>query len=129
MALRQQVLGGYKRLMRARLSAFQSDSVALSASRIELKQNYLLNKNVSSPAQIIELLKGVDEVEHMLTKGIAQAKLNEDSGNYGVKVTQDMVSHDGTTTDFNHAAQESEAEKQKRESSPGGIFVDKSSSN
>ena len=83
-SLTQRVLHSYKRLLRARFVAFPSDPVALHASRVELKQNYLLNRGVTGKGEIEELLEGVDEVEGMLRNGIAQGVRNE-RGNYEVK--------------------------------------------
>eukprot|EP00518_Triparma_eleuthera_P004879 CAMPEP_0182453820 /NCGR_PEP_ID=MMETSP1319-20130603/717_1 /TAXON_ID=172717 /ORGANISM="Bolidomonas pacifica, Strain RCC208" /LENGTH=120 /DNA_ID=CAMNT_0024651775 /DNA_START=277 /DNA_END=636 /DNA_ORIENTATION=+ len=77
MALRLQVLGGYRRLMRARLVPFANDPRALSESRKELKTQFLANKDLTDAAQITELMKGVEEVEGLLRTGLVQGEVKE----------------------------------------------------
>ena len=77
-SLRPRVLSGYRRLLRARLLPFMNDNHALSASRVELKTQFMLNKDVSSAAEIEELLKGIDEVEEMLRSSVVQGRVKED---------------------------------------------------
>ncbi|GMH88565.1 hypothetical protein TrST_g11197 [Triparma strigata] len=77
MSLRPSVLSGYRRLLRARLLPFSSDPHALSESRRELKTQFLLNKDITDSSQILELLKGIDEVETMLKSSIVQGKISE----------------------------------------------------
>jgi len=70
--------------MRARNVAFPNDAVALSASRTELKTQFLANASEKDKASVQEMLAGIDEVEDMLRGGIAQGVLTEE-GNYNVK--------------------------------------------
>ena len=80
-ALRSQVLGGYRRLLRARLIPFASDASALSSSRAELRTQFLANKAVADDAKIRELLKGVDDVEDMLLNGLVQGEVVDHAPN------------------------------------------------
>lgn len=88
--------------MRARHIAFPNDVHALAASRVELKTQFLANRNVSAPSQISELLQGAREVEEMLAGGaIAQGVRNE-RGNYEVNVAKGTVEPGGEVVDFEH---------------------------
>ncbi|CAM9130699.1 unnamed protein product [Ascophyllum nodosum] len=84
-SLRREVLGGYRRLLRARLVAFKGDSTMLAASKQQLRLEFDNNKEIVNPKKIAGLIKGIDEVEGMLLHNIAQGRLN-DRGNYAVNV-------------------------------------------
>lgn len=56
-SLRREVLGGYKRLMRARLSAFKGDTTMLGASKEQLRIEFVKNQGVTDPAKIGERLQ------------------------------------------------------------------------
>ncbi|CBN76009.1 conserved unknown protein [Ectocarpus siliculosus] len=81
-SLRREVLGGYRRLMRVRVVAFEDDTTMLEASKQQLRIEFNKNKAVTDPSKIAGLIKGINEVEEMLKYNIAQARLN-DRGNYG----------------------------------------------
>lgn len=51
-SLRREVLGGYKRLMRVRLSAFKDDSTMIEASKQQLRIEFNKNKAVTDPSKI-----------------------------------------------------------------------------
>ncbi|GMH56361.1 hypothetical protein TrLO_g10331 [Triparma laevis f. longispina] len=91
MSLRPQVLSGFRRLLRARRIPFASDPHALSESRKELKTQFMLQKDVTDNGQIIELLKGIDEVEEMLRTSIVQGTVSgeADKTRVNVKIRED----------------------------------------
>ena len=78
--LRRAVLGGFKRLMRAREGVFREDALALAQSRVQLRVEFEKNRSVSEPGEIEKLLKGVREVEEMLAVNVVQGRRN-DRGN------------------------------------------------
>jgi complex III assembly factor LYRM7 len=80
-SLRGQVLGGFRRLMRARGALFKDDVEALTESRYKLREEFFKNEEASGD-QIDEHLKIIEEIDTMLRQNIVQAKLNE-RGNYG----------------------------------------------
>ena len=68
----------YRRLFRARVVAFSGDRVALRESRLALRLEFVKNKDVGDAAALVDLFKGVDEVEEMLRSGILQGKVVKD---------------------------------------------------
>jgi hypothetical protein len=46
------------------------------ASRLKLKEEFWKNRDVSDPAKLTSLLKGIDEVQQMLTHNIVQVRLH-----------------------------------------------------
>jgi len=82
-------LSGYRRLFRARKQLFQHDLHALRESGGAIRAQFVEHRNERDPAQLEELLAGVDEAEHMLLNEIVQGKLNESSGNYEIKVKKE----------------------------------------
>lgn len=73
---------GFRRLLRAARAAFKDDSKAIKLAKIQLKQEFLRNKDISNPNALNELFKGVDEAEELLSFQIVQGKKNV-RGNYG----------------------------------------------
>jgi len=51
-ALRRQVLGGYRRLMKLRKQVFAGDQFAIAASRAQLRQEFLKNKELKDLGEI-----------------------------------------------------------------------------
>ena len=51
-SLRREVLGGYRRLLRARLVAFKGDSTMLAASKQQLRLEFDNNKEIVNPKKI-----------------------------------------------------------------------------
>ena len=50
--LRLEVLGGYRRLMKLRKQVFAGDQFAIGASRVQLREEFLKNKEVKDLQQI-----------------------------------------------------------------------------
>lgn len=95
------VLAGYRRLFRARKKLFHGDNRALIESRIAIRAQFKANRNAVGAAQMEGLLTMVDEAEDMLLTGIVQGQLNEETGNYQVKVkpehTESIAGESNTT--------------------------------
>uniref|UniRef100_K3W819 Complex 1 LYR protein domain-containing protein n=1 Tax=Globisporangium ultimum (strain ATCC 200006 / CBS 805.95 / DAOM BR144) TaxID=431595 RepID=K3W819_GLOUD len=91
MSARVQVLGGYRRLLRASRQAFRGDDYAIQQARLALRDNFLENRDVRDQETVAELIKGIDEAEGMLLHHIVQGrqKAVEDSGapRYEVTIT------------------------------------------
>mmetsp|Transcript_29349 Transcript_29349/g.41546 ORF Transcript_29349/g.41546 Transcript_29349/m.41546 type:complete len:139 (-) Transcript_29349:1199-1615(-) len=86
---RARVFSGYRRLFRARKIVFHGDQRALRESRVAIREQFDLNRTVASnnnDGTIEGLLSMIDEAENMLLNGIVQGKLNDNTGNYEVKV-------------------------------------------
>ena len=75
-------LSGYRRLIRATKKAFGSDKQTMNMAKIQLKVEFLNNRNVTDQIQLAELNAGIDEAEEMLLFHIVQGKKNN-NGNYG----------------------------------------------
>jgi hypothetical protein len=73
-AVRTQVLGGYRRLLRASRQAFRGDAFALSQARVALRENFAANKDVTDKAALEEMLAGIDDAEGMLLHHIVQGR-------------------------------------------------------
>ena len=80
------VLSGYRRLFRARKQLFQNDNRAMVESRAAIREQFEMNRNATGAQHIEGLLTMIDEAEDMLLHGIVQGELNEETGNYQVKV-------------------------------------------
>mmetsp|Transcript_8037 Transcript_8037/g.11489 ORF Transcript_8037/g.11489 Transcript_8037/m.11489 type:complete len:130 (+) Transcript_8037:168-557(+) len=97
------VFSGYRRLFRARKSLFAGDHRAMAESRIAIKEQFQNNQHVKDPTQIEGLLSMVDEAEDMLLHGIVRGNLNQETGNYEVKIKAD---HAETMTTENNVSME-----------------------
>jgi len=75
-------LNGYRRLLKSATIVFKNDAYALKQAKIQLKNEFIKNKNITSSSELKQLLQGIDEVDEMLKFNIVQGKLNE-KGNYG----------------------------------------------
>jgi intein-encoded DNA endonuclease-like protein len=75
-------INGYRRLLRSTRNVFKNDSYALKQARLQLKSEFIKNKNITNNNELVLLLQGIDEVDEMLRFNIVQGKLN-DRGNYG----------------------------------------------
>ncbi len=51
-ALRAQVFGGFRRLMRLRHKVFAGDTYAIDQARLELRKQFFLHKDVTDPLEI-----------------------------------------------------------------------------
>lgn len=80
MSVRVQVLGGYRRLMRASRQAFRGDAYALQQAQLALRDNFMANGQVSDREQLEELVKGIDEAEDMLLHHIVQGRAKQEEG-------------------------------------------------
>ena len=76
-------INGYRRLLRSTRNVFKNDSFALKQARLQLKSEFIKNKNITNNNELVLLLQGIDEVDEMLRFNIVQGKLN-DRGNYGM---------------------------------------------
>ena len=76
-------INGYRRLLRSTRNVFKNDSYALQQARLQLKSEFIKNKNITNNNELVLLLQGIDEVDEMLRFNIVQGKLN-DRGNYGM---------------------------------------------
>jgi hypothetical protein len=72
----------FRRLLRAARIAFKDDMKAVKLAKIQLKQEFLQNKNISDINTLNELFRGVDEAEELLSFQIVQGTKNN-RGNYG----------------------------------------------
>ncbi|GLD91989.1 hypothetical protein PINS_up000522 [Pythium insidiosum] len=77
MSLRTQVLGGYRRLLRASRQTFRGDTYAIEQARVALRENFLQNRDVQDEGIIRELITGIDEAEGMLLHNIVQGRQKE----------------------------------------------------
>ncbi|OWZ15848.1 hypothetical protein PHMEG_00010439 [Phytophthora megakarya] len=90
MSVRVQVLGGYRRLLRASRQAFRGDVYATQQARVALRENFTANSHVSDETQLQELIKGIDEAEGMLLHHIVQGRAKQQDGDatrFEVKLT------------------------------------------
>ncbi|RYH25578.1 hypothetical protein EON65_15535 [archaeon] len=62
--------------------AFGQDVKALKLARIQLKQEFVKNKNISDSKHLQALMKDVDDIDEMLRFHIVQGKKNE-KGSFG----------------------------------------------
>lgn len=82
----------YRRLLKSAQAVFKADTYAMAQARAQLREEFLKNKNVSSPEELKALYQGVDEVDEMLRFNIVQGRLNS-SGNYEVPCIYYFMSH------------------------------------
>ena len=85
MSLRVQVLGGYRRLLRASRQAFRGDVYALAQAHDALRQSFRANRHVSATVQVEALIKGIDEAEEMLLYHIVQGRAKETTDNEALR--------------------------------------------
>jgi complex III assembly factor LYRM7 len=91
-SLRGQVLGGYRRLLRASRQAFCGDEYAIQQARVALREHVFTNKNEANSKVIVEMLHAMEDAENMLLHNIVQGKQTEESKKqnqikYEVKLT------------------------------------------
>ncbi|KAF4044283.1 Complex 1 protein (LYR family) [Phytophthora infestans] len=91
MSVRVQVLGGYRRLLRASRQAFRGDAFAMQQAHVALRDNFMVNSQVTDKEQLDELVKGIDEAEGMLLHNIVQGRAKQREGDvaprFEVKLT------------------------------------------
>ncbi|KAG7362951.1 hypothetical protein IV203_026311 [Nitzschia inconspicua] len=125
---RARVLAGYRNLTRARWQLFKGDDYAMKESRLQLKQQFAINKNVptSGPA-FEELLQGMDEAAHMLRHEIVRGDLNEETGRYEVKIKREHVQGSADSDSIKPQVEPITEETVRRMENPGKVEVCKSS--
>lgn len=108
------VFSGYRRLFRARNKLFQGDQQALRESRIAIRQQFEMNRNIAQVNE--ELFAMIDEAEDMMLHGIVQGKLNKESGQYQVKVKPEHTTQpdDGIVADADSSQMEPISEETVR---------------
>jgi hypothetical protein len=83
-ASRSRVLAGFRRLNRARIVLFRGDDHAMRVSRLQMRQQFDLNRAVPTSGPTFEaLVAGIDEAADMLRHEIIRGDLNERTGRYG----------------------------------------------
>lgn len=75
-------ISGFRRLLRAARVAFKEDTKAIKLAKVQLKEEFLRNKDVSNPTVLNELFLGIDEAEELLSFHIVQGTKNS-QGNFG----------------------------------------------
>ena len=72
----------YRRLLKSAQSVFRNDTYAINMARLQLREEFLKNKNVTDPHDLAQLMRGVEEADEMLRFNIVQGTMNK-RGNYG----------------------------------------------
>ncbi len=116
--MRTQVLGGFKRLLRARTKVFSSDENAMEASRKQLRKEFLKQRNETDVNKIKKHLVGIKEVEKMLLFNVVQGRSNE-RGNYEVKIEPHH------TTNHQHMTPARVVEEEFDKKQKKGVTVDR----
>lgn len=75
--LRAQVLGGYRRLLRASRVAFRDDQYAIDQARATLRAQFAANKEVTDKTQLQDMLVQINEAERVLREEIVQARATQ----------------------------------------------------
>ncbi|GAX09660.1 hypothetical protein FisN_19Lh126 [Fistulifera solaris] len=98
LAPKARVLSGYRRLFRARKNLFAGDQRAMEESRLAIKAEFVKNKAVPTVGDHFEgLMTMVDEAEDMLRHHIVRGELNQETGNYQVKIKPEHTVGDDQT--------------------------------
>ena len=98
---RSEVLGGYRRLMRARTTLFAGDAHAMAESRIELKKNFADKAGERDPAVIEKHIEEIYDVEGFMKFNLAQGVMNE-GGSFEVVLTEDHNAGHPDGVEVNH---------------------------
>ena len=96
-----QVLGGYRRLMRARTTLFAGDAVALAESRAELKKNFAEKAGERDAAAIDKHIEEIYDVEGFMKFNLAQGVMNE-RGSFEVRLTEEHNDGHPDGVEVNH---------------------------
>jgi hypothetical protein len=73
----------YRKLLKTVAYTFKQDKHALKQARIQLKEEFLNNKNVKNALELEVLYKNVDELDEMLRFNIVQGEKNT-KGHFGL---------------------------------------------
>jgi len=93
--LKLQVLKAFKDLHTARLNVFKNDQNALRLGRDEINKQFQINKDVTDPGKIKELIVVAQDSANILRKHVLQLeKVDDDS--YSANVTPDTYMVDNT---------------------------------
>eukprot|EP00056_Hartaetosiga_gracilis_P001058 m.41994 g.41994 ORF g.41994 m.41994 type:complete len:110 (+) comp10479_c0_seq1:75-404(+) len=87
MSGRAQVLGLYRRLLRARVIAFENDAVAIDAGRKRIKDEFIKNKELDDERKLNKAIRVAEDVEKLLLNNVMQAQATE-SGNYRLNINE-----------------------------------------
>lgn len=82
--LRAEVLSAYRAILRATRKTFAGDTLMLKESAAEVRRKFEENRYVTSDTEIQRLLQEAGEASLFITNMIVQAKLNSNSGSYGM---------------------------------------------
>lgn len=77
------VISGYRRLFRAQKKLFGEDYYAQRQAKIAIRDHFEQNRCVTDRETLKDMLQQIDDAEDMLLHGIAQGKLNEQTGAFG----------------------------------------------
>jgi hypothetical protein len=84
-AARAQVMAGFRRLNRARVSLFLGDDHAIKVSREQMRAEFIKNRTVKPYGPEWEaMVTGIDEAADMLLHEVVRGKLNDQTGRYGM---------------------------------------------
>lgn len=87
---RDEVLKGYRKLMKLRKTVFGGDNMAMQMSALEIRNAFKSSKNEGDPSKVDEMIQGIDEACDMLSH-IVQAKRTKE-GNYAVSIPKNVGS-------------------------------------
>ncbi|KAF0696417.1 Aste57867_12835 [Aphanomyces stellatus] len=90
-SVRAQVLGGYRRLLRATQQTFGTDKYAVTEAHKAVRAAFLDNRGETDEIVLKEMIKGIDEAESMLLYNIVQGKKN-DADRFEVNLTDPQKS-------------------------------------
>jgi len=77
------VLSGYRRLFRAQKKLFGEDYYAQKQAKVAIRDHFEQNRSVTDMEKLKDMIQQIDDAEDMLLHGIAQGKLNEETGAIG----------------------------------------------
>ena len=118
-------LVGYRRLLRSARVVFRGDSFALRQAQLQLRDEFQKHREVREPAQLQQLLQGIDEVDELLRFNIVQGQRNE-RGNFEVRLEQPQ--HQATimsAQDDPHGIDISPVDKSVLGDAGGGVQITK----
>jgi len=81
-------LSYYRRLLRSVRFVFKKDVYAIQQAKIQLREEFTKNANITDTKELQQLYKGVEEVDEMLRFNIVQGTMNE-RGNFNVDLSSD----------------------------------------
>ncbi len=87
---RDEVLKGYRKLMKLRKTVFGGDDMAMKMSAFEIRNAFKSSKNERDPSKVEDMIQGIDEACDMLSH-IVQAKRTKE-GNYAVAIPKNVGS-------------------------------------